>query len=131
MLGEEKMKAVIYDMARAGEFVNSYILPRNANFNREETLNTWYTEVYKLHKITKADFDTSYSYYKNRPEIMKQMLDSIAVIPSPTIPTLSKPDSVTKKLDTLKKRPDTARLIPANKDSLLRKKLIRKDLRID
>lgn len=78
VISEEKMKAVLWDVAMAGEYANGYIYYKNPTQNRAAINNELMNEIFRLHDITKKEFDKSLEYYKKNPKILMVMLDSIA-----------------------------------------------------
>ncbi len=77
VLPEEKMQAVLWDLAMAGEYINGYVYYKEPSANRAVLNNELLKEIYKVHDITKAQFDKSLDYYKQHPKTLISMLDSI------------------------------------------------------
>lgn len=77
VLPEEKMKAVLWDLALAGEYINGFVYYKAPSANRAVLNNELLKEIYKVHDITKAQFDKSLDYYKEHPKTLMSMLDSI------------------------------------------------------
>jgi hypothetical protein len=77
ILPQEKMREVMWDMLKASEFLDGYVLNYDSSVNRVAETKAWYEQVYRLHKITKTQFDKSYAYYREHPLLMKEMLDSL------------------------------------------------------
>ncbi|MFV0604659.1 MAG: DUF4296 domain-containing protein [Niabella sp.] len=77
ILSEEKMKAVLWDVALAGEFANGYVYYQHPLQNRVAINNELLSEIYKIHDITKEEFDKSFAYYQQNPKKIMGMLDSI------------------------------------------------------
>lgn len=75
----EKMETVLWDMIRAGEFLNGFVLFRDTFHNNVQESRRWYDKVYELHQISREDFIRSYEYYKQHPRLMKKIFDSLAV----------------------------------------------------
>jgi hypothetical protein len=122
ILPQPKMQAIVWDLMSATEFLNGYVFPRDSSIDQTAENQGWYQKVFELHGTTKAEFDKSYVYYKNHPDVMKVLLDSLSR-------RTYIPDSLkTLKADSLKSPlPDTGnkggidtsrRLIP---DSLKKK----------
>ena len=72
----EKMKLVLFDMVRADEFANNYVVNDSAKNKRDETF-LLYEQVFRIHKINKEQFYKSYSYYQQNPDKNKALYDSI------------------------------------------------------
>lgn len=78
ILPRQKMQEVMWDMIRAGEFLNSFVFYKDTAVDKVAQSQKWYNKVYQLHKITKKDFDKSYAYYQRHPVLLKELLDSLS-----------------------------------------------------
>jgi hypothetical protein len=77
ILPQEKMQAVLWSMMNAGEFLNGYIINKDSVDKTAESSKI-YGQVFQVHHITKGEFDKSYLYYKEHPELLKVILDSLS-----------------------------------------------------
>lgn len=77
ILPREKMQAVLWDIAKGGEFVNGYVYYRYPNLNRAAVNQQVLKQIFTLHKISKEDFEKSLEYYQRKPDIFVAILDSI------------------------------------------------------
>lgn len=103
----KKMQAVLWDMMRADQFIADYMLSKNPAMNKTAESLTYYQQVFTIHQITKEDFQRSFEYYKSHPDLFRQILDSIAVLPVEKTGPPKLPDSakaVIPALDTLVKK---------------------------
>lgn len=96
VLPQEKMQAVLWDVAMAGEFANGYIYYQKPGVDRVAVNNKLLDEICKVHGITKAEFEKSLAYYKSKPKLLVAMLDSITakqtgIRPSSEDPALNDP----------------------------------------
>ncbi len=127
VLPPEKMRDVLWDMIRAGEFLNGYVLSRDSSLDKAAESQKWYNKIYQMHKVNKAQFDKSFAYYKDHPLLLKTIFDSLARKQVNTRPVPLNADTTNniqnRKIDTLRK-PDSFRLRVI--DSLRRKKIIKK-----
>lgn len=125
VLPKKKMQAVMWDMARAGEFMNGYVLHRDSSMDKAAESQKWHSKIYQIHKITEADFDRSYAWYEDHPVLMKELLDSLSSKPPPP-PRYGQSAKALK--DSLRKKDSVAidgqrkRLI----DTLNRKRILKK-----
>jgi len=55
----------------------SYILNKDS-IDRVAESSKIYGQVFQVHHITKEEFDKSYSYYREHPELMRILLDSLS-----------------------------------------------------
>jgi hypothetical protein len=77
VLPQNKMVAVLWDMFRADQFLMSYVLPADSTLHKNDEVVRYYEEIFKLHQINKAAFQTSFTFYEAHPLLMKQLLDSL------------------------------------------------------
>jgi hypothetical protein len=115
VLPQRKMQAVMWDMIRAGDFLNNYVLYRDTTIDKIAESQKWHEKVFSIHQITREQFDKSYAYYRTHPQLMKAVMDSISKIkvetpPVPVAAPLSSPDSLKKRLDSLKQVRKVSRL---------------------
>jgi Domain of unknown function (DUF4296) len=98
ILPKEKMQTVLWSMISAGEFLNAYILNKDSVDKLAESSRI-YGQVFQVHHITKEEFDKSYLYYREHPDLMKVVLDSLSKKQTYTVEKLQqKTDSVQKKI---------------------------------
>jgi Domain of unknown function (DUF4296) len=76
ILPQEQMQAVIWDLLRADEFVNSYIR-NDSTKNRKDETTRLYEEVYRIHKTNRDQFKQSLHFYNSHPELLKPVFDSL------------------------------------------------------
>ncbi|ANH79881.1 hypothetical protein A8C56_01820 [Niabella ginsenosidivorans] len=79
VLSEEKMEAVLWDIAKGSEFVNSYVYYRYPQLNHAAINQEVLRKIFTLHNITKEQFDKSLDYYQRKPDVFAALLDSINV----------------------------------------------------
>jgi hypothetical protein len=77
VLGPEKMQEVMWDMISAGEFLSGYVLNKDS-VDRFAESSKMYGKVLQVHRITREQFDKSYLYYRQHPEMMKVILDTLS-----------------------------------------------------
>jgi hypothetical protein len=108
ILGKEKMQQVLWDMIQAERFRETFILDSSKNFKTEQF--KLYAQVFEINKVTKDEFIKSYKFYMSRPDIARDMFDSLASQADKRREDFNKP----KPLDTAKaKQPAT----PATADT--------------
>lgn len=76
ILKPEKMQAVLWDVIKANAFTTEFIKKDSAKDDVEENLKLQ-MQIFAMHKVTKADFYSSYSYYKSHTPLFLKMLDSM------------------------------------------------------
>lgn len=85
ILPEEKMQAILWDMMRADQFLNDYVLNRDTSFNKRRESIKLYRQIFVLHKVSREDFQKSFNYYLQEPERFKDIMDSVGVRRSPLV----------------------------------------------
>lgn len=81
VLPPAKMDSVMWDMLRAGEFINGYVVAVDTGAARGSRSLAVYEEVLKIHKINRQQFDESLAWYQAHPDQMKQLLDTLSKRP--------------------------------------------------
>ena len=76
VLPEKKMRAVLWDMMRADEWVN-YERNRDTAVNQVTRSKELYQQVFQINGITAAQFKKSFQFYQNHPDLLKPLLDSL------------------------------------------------------
>ena len=76
VLKPEKMQAVLWDVIKAEAFTTDFIKKDSAKNAAAENLKLQ-QQIFAIHKITKADFYTSYDYYKTNTVEFKKIMDSM------------------------------------------------------
>lgn len=73
---QEKMSAVLYDIILADEWVDFSRMSDSAylNFSKRAAI---YDSIFQLHTIEKEDYVASISYYQSRPDLLKEVLESL------------------------------------------------------
>lgn len=109
VLPQPKMQAVMWDMIRAGDFLNNYVFYRDTSVDKIAESQKWNEKIFQIHHITREQFNKSYDYYQRHPQLMKAVMDSISKIkveaPPPAQPAAALLDSAAakKRLDSLKR----------------------------
>lgn len=92
VLPEEKMKAVMWDIARA-QMVAQQVVASDSSINVVDATKKLTDEVFKIHHVTKKDFDKSYNWYLKNPQILNRLLDSLYTQKSRAeMPALKRPE---------------------------------------
>ena len=126
ILPQKKMQAVLWDMMRADQFLADYILNRDTSLKKKTESIKLYQEIFDINKITKENFQQSFAFYQSHPALLKIIMDSIAVITTPSLYGQKKQGPGTDSLNTPVKP-----VIPADSVPVLKKPLkIRKTRRL-
>jgi len=77
ILGKEKMRAVFWDVITAEAFTTGYIKKDSTKNLVLEDAKLQH-QAFAINHVTKEEFYTSYDYYRMHPELMSDLLDSMA-----------------------------------------------------
>jgi len=73
----ERMRELLWDMARADAYVTGFAGKNDSSFNRiKETVNI-YRQIFQIHKTNREEFKKSLEWYQGHPVIMRPLLDSL------------------------------------------------------
>ena len=75
MIGEDRMANILYDIALAEGFVETYKL-KDSTLNKDSVLRTEVDLVFNFHKVDPARFSMSYAYYKKHPRAFQKLIDT-------------------------------------------------------
>ena len=96
VLPKAKMQKVLWDVIQAERFRETFIRDSSKDL-KAETFKL-YAQVFEIHKVTKDEFIKSYKFYMSRPDIARDMFDSLATQANRRREEMYKP----KPLDTAK-----------------------------
>lgn len=104
ILPQGKIQDVMWDMILADEFVTSYIWKNDSLINRLEESSKFYERIFSIHKITKEQFQKSITYYREHPDLLTIIVDSLNAKESilrKRAPLKSYQDSISVKKNSL------------------------------
>jgi hypothetical protein len=129
IISKKDMTSVLWDMTRAGEFLNGFVLYKDSSVNKTAVSNEWYEKIFRLHKTSLEEFNKSYAYYDSHPVLLKEILDSLSrkQVPASTYGQASpKTNADSTRKNTVIPSIDTrVRTI----DSISRRRILRKSLK--
>ncbi len=99
VLPPSKMQLVIFDLLRADELVNNFML-KDTSLNRNTETKKMYQQVFLIHNITKEQFYKSYNFYQGHPDKNKILIDSLTAFGNRK--RYVAPPSVSKRPDSIK-----------------------------
>ncbi len=104
VIKQTKMQQVLWDMLRA-DALSQQIKKNDSSKSAAVESAVLAKKIFLIHHITEQEFQKSYSYYTNHPDIMMLMLDSInaqqsriAIVEVPLVKKKSLADTATKRL---------------------------------
>ena len=79
VIGKEKMEKVLWDMIKADRYSTQFLSKDSASkINLQTKTFELYEQVFQIHGITREEFVKSFKYYLHRPDISRNMFDSIS-----------------------------------------------------
>ena len=76
ILSREDMQNVLFDMILADQYTNN-LAKDSAHINLKLEDLRLYDEVFQLHHVSREQFNRSYKYYMDHPELTQPLLDSL------------------------------------------------------
>jgi hypothetical protein len=76
VLPKEKMGTVLFEISMAESRLENYTF-RDSTVNRDSALRVELDRVLLVHQLSQDGFRKSYDYYKMRPELMKEIMDTM------------------------------------------------------
>ncbi|HTG57281.1 MAG TPA: DUF4296 domain-containing protein [Niabella sp.] len=77
VLPKEKMEKVMWDVAQSSELLNGYVYYKYPEQNRAALNNVMLDKVFKIHQITREQFNKTLDYYEKRPDELKTIIDTV------------------------------------------------------
>lgn len=77
VLPKEKMEKVMWDVAQSSELLNGYVYYKHSEQNRAALNDAMLQRVFKIHNITKEQFNKTLDYYEKRPDELKTIIDTV------------------------------------------------------
>jgi hypothetical protein len=91
ILPPDRMRDVLWDMISASQYLSLYVLPKDSVDKLAASAQV-YGRVFQIYKISKEQFDKSYSYYRQHDVLLKPILDSLSKRQAYSVEKLQKPD---------------------------------------
>jgi hypothetical protein len=73
----DKMQKILWDMIQADQYSDMYLAKDSAGGKAKQETLTLYAQVFQLHKVSREDFQKSFQYYIDRPDLSRSLLDSV------------------------------------------------------
>jgi hypothetical protein len=77
ILSEKQMTDVMWDLMRADQFVQDFVMKDSTKNKKEESLRL-YEEIFRMHHTTAEQFKKSQAYYQSNPLLFRPIIDSLA-----------------------------------------------------
>lgn len=79
ILAAGEMEKVVYDLLKTEEYINTFVA-KDTTVNIKMKRSIYYEQVFKLHNTNRKEFFASYRYYQQRPDIQKNLFDSLLAL---------------------------------------------------
>ncbi|MEI2738655.1 MAG: DUF4296 domain-containing protein [Chitinophagaceae bacterium] len=121
ILPQKKMQTILWDIMRADQFLSDYVLNKDSSLNATTESLKYYQHIFILHKVSREEFQHSFSFYKSKPALLKAIMDSISTLQVNSTPAKEiEPVSITAPIND---QPDTLVVGPRiQKDSIRKRK---------
>jgi Domain of unknown function (DUF4296) len=93
ILSPAKMQEVIWDMTRADLFLADN-LKKDSTLDKKMESIKLYQQIFRIHQVSKEEFQQSLSFYKTHPVYFKPVLDSLSTFSPRSAGKLIRPDSI-------------------------------------
>lgn len=77
ILPGKKMTEVMWDLMRADQFVQDFVMKDSAKNKKEESVKL-YEEIFRIHHVTADQFKKSHAYYQANPILFRPIIDSLS-----------------------------------------------------
>ena len=78
IIPRDSMQNILFDIMQADQYSTQYLLKDSAKINVKSETMKLYEEVFRLHHISKTEFDRSFQFYLDHPNIATVMFDSLS-----------------------------------------------------
>jgi hypothetical protein len=76
ILKPDQMEQVLYDVVIAEGYAETFLY-KDSSQNKEYWMNEQLDKVLAIHKVSQETFMKSYDFYKNRPDLLKPITDTM------------------------------------------------------
>jgi len=78
IIAKEKMEKILWDIIQADNFSTEYLKKDSGRINVKFETMKLYDQIFLLHHVSRQDFEKSYQFYLEHPDITKPMFDSLS-----------------------------------------------------
>ena len=76
ILTQKDMTLVMWDLIKADEYVYNKAT-MDSSFNKKQESVKLYEQVFRIHDTSREEFEKSLTFYQNRPDLLKAVMDSL------------------------------------------------------
>jgi hypothetical protein len=80
VISKDSMQNILWDIFQADQFSTQYLVRDSAKLNVKTETMKLYEEVFRIHHISRAEFEKSYRFYLEHPNIASVMFDSLSAM---------------------------------------------------
>ncbi len=117
------MELVLHDMMRADKFLADYVLNKDTTKKIDSESIKLYQQIFAIHQITGEQFQKSFTYYKEHPDQLRAIMDSLSR------PAAAAPTEMVQPLPA--PQPQSLEYTTQNKADTAQKPKIKKVMAID
>lgn len=77
IIERERMRELLWDMARADAFLTGFAGKGDSSFNRIKETVSLYREIFQIHKTNREEFKKSLEWYQQHPAVLRPLLDTL------------------------------------------------------
>ena len=78
ILSQNEMRKLMWDLIRADAFVGDFIM-KDSTCNQKQESTILYEEIFNIHSTTREVFKKSLVFYQDRPDLFKEVADSLRI----------------------------------------------------
>lgn len=76
IIAKDTMQVLLWEMFEADAY-NETRMVADTNFKHDTAYAALYTDIFRTHHVTRAQFADSYDYYMSRPDVLRAMIDTM------------------------------------------------------
>ena len=92
----DSMQKIMMDVITADQYASIYINKDNLRRDKVKANQDLLEDIFKIHHITRQDFQASLRFYESRPDLNKKIFDSLAAYANRHRPDLYRPRPISK-----------------------------------
>jgi hypothetical protein len=78
IIAKDNMGKILWDMIEADQYSIQYLTKDSARKTLKAETMKLYEEIFRIHHISKEEFQKSFQFYTSHPDITKTMFDSLS-----------------------------------------------------
>ena len=98
IIPKDSMQHILWEMIEADQYAKEMLKRDSAKSNHRGDNRKLYQEVFDIHHISREQFRESYQFYVGRPDLIKEIFDSLAAGANRRQREIYKPKPVLKHL---------------------------------